>query len=132
MPYIEQERRIEYVYIAGLLTPRGIKSANPAIEYLLNVRDLARVGLELLREGFAPFCPGLDFMYFLLLREDERITESMIKRFSKDWLRKCDAILMTPMWQKSPGSVAEKKLADELYIPVFESVKEIVKYNEKF
>ena len=123
--------KIEYVYIAGLLTPRGIKSTNPAIEYLLNVRDLVRVGIELLKEGFAPFCPGIDGLYFLLLREDERITEPMIKRFSKDWLRKCDCILMTKGWEKSTGSVAEKKLAEELGLPVFYSIDEVKQYNDK-
>lgn len=122
-------KKIEYVYVAGLLTPRGIKSANPAIEYLLNVRDLANVGKKLLMAGFAPFCPGLDFLYFILLDDDERITEPMIKRMSKDWLRRCDAILMTQHWGKSPGSVAEKELAEELGIPVFYSQKEIEEYN---
>jgi hypothetical protein len=124
-------KKVEFIYIAGLLTPRGIKSTNPAIEYLLNVRDLARIGLELLREGFAPFCPALDFLYFMLLREDERITEPMIKRFSKDWLRRCDAILMTPGWEKSTGSIAEKLVAEGLGLPVFYTVNEIIKYNEK-
>src|SRR4030067_647945 len=122
--------KVVFIYIAGLLTPRGIKSANPAIEYLLNVRDLARVGLNLLKEGFVPFCPGLDFLYFLILKDDERITEPMIKRFSKDWLRRCDAILMTKGWEKSPGSVAEKKLAEELSMLVFYSIDEILAWNK--
>lgn len=124
-------KKIEYVYIAGLLTPRGVRSTNPAIEYLLNVRDMARVGLNLLKMGFAPFCPGLDFLYFLILKDDERITEQMIKRFSKDWLRRCDAILMTEEWEKSPGSIAEKKLAEDLGLPIFYSIEEILNYNEK-
>jgi len=124
-------KKIEYVYIAGPITPKGVKSTNPAIEYDLNLRDLGRVGIDLLMAGFAPFNPGLDFMYFILLRDGERITEPMIKRFSKDWLRKCDAILMTSGWSKSPGSVAEKALAEELGLPVFYSIQEIEAYNEK-
>jgi len=124
------KRTIYFVYVAGLLTPRGIKSANPAIEYLLNIRDLARTGLALLKAGFAPFCPALDFLYFILLREDERITEPMIRRFSKDWLRKCDAIFLTAGWEKSRGSVAEKQLADELGLPSFKSIDELKKYTE--
>jgi len=126
-----EKKKIEYVYVAGLLTPRGVKSANPAIEYLLNVRDLIRYSLELLFEGFIPFCPAIDFTYFLLLREGERITEQMIKRISKGWLKKCDAILMTPLWKHSTGSVGEKKLAEEISMPVFYSVDEIKAYNEK-
>ena len=124
-------KKIEYVYIAGPITPKGVKSTNPAIEYDLNIRDLGRVGIDLLMAGFAPFNPALDFLYFILLRDGERITEPMIKRFSKDWLRRCDAILMTAGWQKSPGSLAEKALAEELGLPVFYSIQEIEAYNEK-
>jgi hypothetical protein len=123
-------KKIEMVYVAGPLTPKGIKSANPAIEYLLNARDLIRYSIEVLLAGFTPYCPGADFSFFLLLREGERITEPMIKRLSKDFLRRCDAILMTEGWQKSPGSVVEKELAEELGFPVFYSLKELVEYND--
>jgi hypothetical protein len=124
-------KKIEYVYIAGLLTPKGIKSTNPAIEYLLNIRDMVRATLDTLFAGFTPFCPAIDFMYFLSLREGERITEPMIKRISKDWLKRCDAILMTEGWRQSLGSVAEKELAEELGLPVFYSIEEIIEYNKK-
>jgi len=124
-------KKIELVYIAGALTPKGIKSTNPAIEYLFNIRDISRAALDVLFAGFTPFCPGLDFVYFLLLRDKERITEPMIKRLSKDFLRRCDAILMTEGWKTSPGSIAERDLAWELELPVFYSLKELVEYNEK-
>ena len=124
-------KKIELVYIAGALTPKGIKSTNPAIEYLFNIRDISRAALDVLFAGFTPFCPGLDFMYFLLLRDKERITEPMIKRLSKDFLRRCDAILMTEGWKNSAGSIAEKKLAEELGLPIFYSIQEATEYNEK-
>ena len=44
------------LYIAGPMTPRGNRSdtANPAIEYLLNVKDMIQAGLEAIRKGWAP------------------------------------------------------------------------------
>jgi len=128
---MSSDKEIKFIYVAGPITPRGIKSANPAIEYLFNVRDLTRAGLELLKRGFRPFCPALDFLYFLLLREHEHVTEPMIKHFSKDWLRKCDALLLTPNWENSSGTLEEKKLAEKLNLPIFFSIKEIEEYNAR-
>jgi hypothetical protein len=77
-------KKIEYVYVAGLLTPRGIKSVNPAIEYIFNVRDIARIQVDLIFAGFTPYPTGMDFVYFIVLKDGERITEQMIKRISKN------------------------------------------------
>lgn len=116
---------IKRVYVAGLLTPRGIWSSNHAIDYIMNVRNMIRVGIEVFKAGFVPFIPALDFLVFLLLRDKERITEFMIKRYSKDWLEVCEAVLLTKGWQKSTGTLAEIKRAEELNIPVFKSIKEL-------
>lgn len=127
------KKRIRRVYIAGLLTPRGVWSANLAIDYLINIRKMVRAGIEVFLNGYVPFIPALDFSIFLLLREDngEYITEPMIKRYSKDWLEVCEAILLTRGWQKSPGTLAEIEFAKEREIPVFESVADLKKYDEE-
>lgn len=127
------KKKIKRVYVAGLLTPRGIWSVNPAIDYLINVRKMVRAGIRVFLAGYVPFIPALDFTIFLLLREDEgeRITEPMIKRFSKDWLEVCEAILLTPGWQNSTGTLAEIEFAKECNIPVFESIEALKKYDEE-
>lgn len=123
--------KIKRVYIAGLLTPRGVWSANLAIDYLFNIKHMIRAGLEVFFAGLVPFVPALDFQLFLALREDERITEPMIKRYSKDWLEVCDAVLLTPGWRKSTGTLIEMDYAKELGIPIFETIDEILKYNRE-
>ena len=123
--------KIKRVYVAGLLTPRGTNSVHPAIDYLLNIRNLVRWSLKVFFAGFDPFCPALDYLFFLLLHKGEHITEPMIKRFSKSWLEVSDAIFMTPKWKKSPGSVGEKEVAEKLNIPVFYKIKAMKEYNEK-
>lgn len=40
-------------------------------------------------------------------------------------LRRCDAVLTIPGWQDSPGSKMELRLAKDLGIPVFHSLKEL-------
>lgn len=129
MPSINPAKKIKYVYVAGPLTPKGFKSANPAIEYLYNLSDIVKPQIEIIQAGLTPFPTGLDFIYFLLLQSGQRITEQVIKRVSKDWLRRSDAILMIPGWKNSPGSIAEKKLAEDLGLPVFYSLKDILEYN---
>lgn len=122
-------KKITICYVAGLLTPRGTNSVHPAIDYLCNVRNLIRASLDVFMAGFTPFCPALDFLYFLQLKDGEFITEAMIKRFSKDFLRVSDAVVLTEGWQKSEGTMAEIKLAEELGILVFKTLEELIKYD---
>ena len=123
--------KIKRVYIAGLLTPRGMWSVNPAIDYLANVRNMVRAGLDVFFAGFVPFIPALDFQLFLALRDGERITEPMIKRYSKDWLEACEAMLLTPGWRKSTGTLAEIEFAKEKGIPIYESIDDLKRATEE-
>lgn len=120
--------KIKRVYVAGLLTPRGVWSVNPAIDYLINVRNMIRSSLDVFFAGFVPFCPALDFQFFLQLEEGQHITEPMIKRYSKDWLEACEAVLLTPGWKKSTGTLKEIEFAEQLGIPVFKTLGELVAY----
>ena len=118
------------LYIAGPLTPRGVYSKNPAIddEYSKNV--LITTAVAVLKEGYSPFCPALDAPYFLVGGTDNRITEQQIKRSSMDWLEVSDAVILCHGWQKSPGTLAEIKRAEELNIPVFKSLRAFLEREE--
>jgi hypothetical protein len=127
---MKKKKKIECVYVVGPLTPKGYNSSHPAIDYLLNIRNLTRYSLEVFFAGFDPFCPALDFLFFLLLRDDERLTEAMIKRFSKAWMARSDALYLTPGWKQSGGSLAEVKRAKELGMPIFNTIQEMIDYNK--
>jgi len=120
--------KIRRVYVAGLLTPRGHWSANPAIDYIINIREMIKWSWKAMQAGFDPFVPAFDWQFWMVMREGEHMTEPMIKRYSKSWLEVCDAILLTPGWQKSTGTLAEIKYAESLGIPVFKSLDELITY----
>ena len=123
--------KIKRVYVAGAITPNGSNSTNGAIDYLFNMRNMIRVGIDVMQAGFTPYIPCWDFIVFLLLRDEERITGPTIKRLSKDWLDVCDAMVLTPGWRKSKGTLAEIERAKETNIPVFESLEELVKATKE-
>lgn len=121
---------IKRVYVAGPLTPRGLRknakgeTENPAIEYLYNVKDMIKAGAELIENGYSPYIPGMDFPLFLA----SEITAEQIYGLSLDWLEASDAMLLLPYDESCTGVVAELVRAKELDMPVFNSVSDINEY----
>lgn len=124
-------REIKRVYIAGLITPRGVWSTHHAIDYICNRREMIRWALKAYLVGFDPFCPAFD-MEFWMQAEGQPITEAMIKRYSKSWLEVCDAIILTPGWKKSSGTLDEIKFAEKRNILVFKSLDEAIEYRREY
>lgn len=124
-------KKIETVYIGGLITPRGVFSKNLAIDHQINLRKMVRCALDVFFAGFDPFVPAFDSQFWWVMSNGETITEGMIKRYSKSWLKRCDALLLTPKWRKSPGTIAEVELAKKLEIPVFNTLDDLEDYVEK-
>ncbi|KKL48709.1 hypothetical protein LCGC14_2322790 [marine sediment metagenome] len=122
--------KIKRVYVAGLLTPRGIWSQNLAIDHLINQRKMIRSALDVFQAGFDPFVPAFDHLFWMVMQDGEYISEPMIKRYSKSWLEACDAVVLTPNWQKSTGTLAEIEHAKKIGIPVFESLELLKEYTE--
>ena len=120
--------KIETVYVAGAITPYS--GEHPVLGLFANLRRGQRMAKNLLLKGYSPFCPFLDFLYFLQLEEGENITEKQIKDLSMVWLRKCDAMIVLPKHRKSAGTQAEKVTAKERNIPIFYSVEDLEDYEE--
>ena len=117
------------------MTPHGnrLDTQNAAIEYLLNIRDMVQVAIGLIQKGYAPYCPALDYQYFLSLPNflrtatcyGEPITEDGIKAISMAFLEVSDIIVLLPGWEASEGCLAEYSRAVEIGMPSFYGVKSV-------
>lgn len=106
------------IYVAGPY------SSDNVLGVLTNMREGMRKSTELLLKGYAPFCPWLDYHFTLMLRGDEALTVPNYYDYSLAWLEVSQAVLLLPGYEKSKGTLAEIKRAEELGIPIFEPNEE--------
>ena len=117
--------KIKRVYIAGAY------SADNVLKVLDNMRIGMRMGLRVLQEGYAPFVPWFDYHFSLMLREEETISIDDYYRYSMRWLEVSDAVLVLPNSENSKGTKTEIKRANELRIPVFDSIENMNRYSKE-
>ena len=108
----------------------GSYSADNVMDILRNIRDGIMISTEVLRLGYSPFCPWLDYHFVLMDFEDKLKLEDFY-RYSIDWLEVSDGLLLIGDWQKSKGSVKEWTFAKKNNIPVFYGLNELktIKHN---
>jgi hypothetical protein len=115
------------VYIAG---PYSSPSADP-VPLLENIRNGLRAASTLIQQGYAPFCPFVDFLYWIVLRPKERITKSQIQNYSLEWVKQCQAVLLLKGWERSSGAIRELLVAIYEDVPIFTSVRQLRDYFER-
>lgn len=105
---------MKLVYVAG-----AFRAQTPwQVEF--NVRKAEGVALQVAVAGAVPVCPHTMYRFF-----DKSLPDSFWLGATLELLRKCDAIIMVHGWKDSNGACAERKEAESLGIPIFESPKEI-------
>jgi hypothetical protein len=99
------------VFIAG-----PYSSAERPVDVLENIHKGIEAFHELLKLGFAPYCPWMDSLSVISqgLLDVEAYQEN-----SMAWLEKADALFLLEGWKKSKGTLEEKKKAEALGIPIF-------------
>lgn len=100
------------LYVAG---PYSSDSVCGALD---NMRRGMRKATEKFLEGWAPFCPWMDFHYSLMLRGDESLSVQDYYQYSLAWLEVSDAMYVLKGWAQSKGTLAEIERAKELGIPI--------------
>ena len=100
---------IPMIYVAGKLN-------DLAIDYLLNVRRLMDGAEDVRKLGMGYYCPAIDFIMGITFGY-----KSYHDYFDNGQvaLLHCDAVYVTNGWEKSEGTKAEIKLAEEHNIRVF-------------
>ena len=90
----------------------------------------------LFKEGFAPFCPFLDFQFVIQLWDLDFSVEEFYK-YSMEWLKVSDCLFVVPNvqgmkdWQDSHGTRAEIAEAEKLGIPVFYELEDLFNRYDK-
>lgn len=93
-----------------------------------NINRAAALSLEAWKLGVAVVCPHMNTFCFQDAAPDHLWLEGDLAI-----LKKCDAILMTPDWERSSGATAELKFAMEHRIQVLFNINELtlwLKANE--
>ena len=105
---------MKLVYIAGPF--RG----PTAWDVAENVRNAERVGLEVAKAGHMPVVPHANTQHFHGQLDDAFWLEGTL-----ELLRRCDAVVLVPGWEKSSGTRAEVREARRIGITVYSSVGEL-------
>jgi len=111
------------VYVAGPY------SSDNVLGVLSNIRKGISVSYQLLQQGFAPFCPWLDY-HFVLADSTNDLKVNDFYEYSITWLRCSDAVLVQGEWEKSKGTQAEIEEAQKLGIPVFFDLTKLILYSK--
>lgn len=106
------------VYIAGPFRART------AWDIEENVRHAERIGVEVARAGAMPVIPHANTRYFSGINDDQFWLDGTL-----EMLKRCDAIVLSPHWQRSAGSRGEREHALTWPMPVFYA-EEIVRLGK--
>jgi hypothetical protein len=101
------------IYVAG-----AIRNPN-CMELLGNLRKGMRVCTEFILEGYAPFCPFIDFLLIFQLQPGEVITEDDILDYSVSFISDSEIMYVVPGYEESTGVKDEVEKAHSLNIPIF-------------
>ena len=85
-----------------------------------NIRNAERLALQVWNLGHAALCPHANTAHF----QDAAPDEVWLKG-DLEMLLRCDAIIMTPDWERSSGAKAERQFAIEHGIPVFTNILDL-------
>lgn len=103
---------IPVVYVAGPF--RGKDSW----EVEQNIRRAEALALDVWRLGCACICPHANTRFYQGAADDDVWLTGDLAIIAR-----CDAVLLTPDWERSVGARAERDYAEQLGLPVFDSLE---------
>ena|ERR1700722_14294113 len=108
---------MKLIYVAGPYRASG--------EWLIseNIRRAEAIALEVWKMGAACICPHKNTSFFGGACPDHVWLDGDL-----EIVRRCDAIVCVPGWERSVGSLGEVALAKQLGLPVFQSTSELKKW----
>lgn len=111
---------MKVIYIAGPFraSSQYASGQQDAWGIQCNVMAAMALALEVWRMGKVALCPHSNTMFFQNAAPDHVWLDGDL-----ELLKRCDAVLMTPDWERSSGARAEHAFALKLGLPVFYDVE---------
>jgi nucleoside 2-deoxyribosyltransferase len=85
-----------------------------------NIRRAESLALEIWRFGAAAICPHANTRFFDGAAPDKQFLEGDL-----EILNRCDAVLLTPDWERGEGARGERAAALVAHIPVFDDLESL-------
>lgn len=110
------------VYVAGPYRAKTVQGVE------LNIQSARRVGIEAARRGWSPIIPHSNTGHLDLAAPD--LDDQFWLDATMETLRRCDAVVLVPGWQRSSGTLAEIDEATRLGMPVYKCVEQLPSPSE--
>ena len=107
----------------------GAINADNIISSLSNIKDGIKTGVKLIKLGYAPFVPHLDFMFGICGQQTLTIDE--YRNYSIEWLKASEVLLIINGERTSAGVIAEIIEAEEMKIPIIYGWSDFFEWHMK-
>lgn len=114
---MEKQKQMAVVYVAG-----PFRGAN-AWQVEQNIRRAESLAFQVAQLGAMPLCPHTNTRFF-----DGTLTGEFWLAGTLELMRRCDAVVFTPLWLRSSGAKAEHEEAQRLGLPCFYSIIELAEW----
>ena len=111
------------IYVAGPY------SGNNVLDVLKNIGRGEEMCADLFILGFAPYCPWHN-KSFVMTHFNNDFDVLNFYECCIAWLKVSDVMLVLSGWESSKGTLEEIKLAEDLKIPIFYSLEQLLKEVE--
>lgn len=116
------------VYVAGPYScDKHCRPLGVDLEYM---RKGLEVSVQLLKAGYAPFCPWLDYL-FQFVSGGANLERKDYYEYSLAWLDVSDIMLVIELRESSVGTIEEIEWAKKKSIPIVWSIQELKAWTMK-
>lgn len=115
-------RRKRVIYVAGPFRATLPNGHQDFWGIQQNVMAAMRLGLEVWKMGHVALVPHANTMFF---QNAEGTSDDVWLDGDLELIRRCDGVLFTPDWERSAGAREERRFAQTIGLPVFDTLSEV-------